>query len=696
MNTKALGLVAVCLIFSTFAGCGGDNDDSGGGSLEPTGQPTPNVSPTPDPTSTPTPVPSPTAEPTPVPTVEPTSTPTPTPTPPPSATPAPFSIGLLPDTQGGSDSTGQAHVAMHPMAEVLKQQSDAGVDMVIALGDLTDNGSTLEFAEWRSVAEPYAQAGIEFLPVMGNHETSYAYTVEWIRNMRDFIPEDAVHMPGYEWVNYYVVRENVLIIGLAYYNLPVAFEWIKQVYAENENRVDHVVIASHDGLIGAKYGETLEHIVDGAKDDNWVYDVQPQIRDFLADIDAIYVQGHEHQYQRSVISAKTMLTTYPSGSTPSGGNYRMDVYTQIMAGNASYKGYEFRYGERDLVQAIIAQKNATMSNGSAGFDVNSSILRFDGARVDYWSWFAPHTATSNAADQAFAADWKLLDTFSRTTNRCEALIYPDSIPEGTRPVMVLQTEYISDDCIADDGTLARLVGGTNATFNRTNTRTRDLEYTPGISRAESLNDLLRLAYQWLFQVHESWSPNLNSAARVIPDVGEDLILIPETSIDLKEHVSLSWLPAEGTLSDSLVISGLQNQTGMFQGAYGTPMDLELDAGLAMSSPTGDAKAPVTLPATASKHWDISDAVADTYAVEFIQPDSLTGVATLAKRVGDSWVPLASAACVISAAWDSSVLSSAPARDGDCSTMPLVGYDQATGAWWAVLDHDIELALITAQ
>lgn len=88
----------------------------------------------------------------------------------------------------------------------------------------------------------------------------------------------------------------------------------------------------------------------------------------------------------------------------------------------------------------------------------------------------------------------------------------------------------------------------------------------------------------------------------------------------------------------------------------------------MSSPTGDAKAPVTLPATASKHWDISDAVADTYAVEFIQPDSLTGVATLAKRVGDSWVPLASAACVISAAWDSSVFTSAPARDGDCSTM----------------------------
>ncbi|GAL13173.1 hypothetical protein JCM19233_4175 [Vibrio astriarenae] len=32
--------------------------------------------------------------------------------------------------------------------------------------------------------------------------------------MRHFIPEDAKHMPSAEWLNYYVVRENVLMIGL--------------------------------------------------------------------------------------------------------------------------------------------------------------------------------------------------------------------------------------------------------------------------------------------------------------------------------------------------------------------------------------------------------------------------------------------------------------------------------------------------
>ena len=126
-------------------------------------------------------------------------------------------------------------------------------------------------------------------------------------------------MPDYEWINYYVIRDNVLVFALAYYNLPVAFEWIKET-VEATNDIDHIVVASHDGLIGAKYGQTREQIVDGTKDDDWVYSVQPQIREFFADHDVIYVQGHEHQYQRSLVSAKTTLQTLPSSSTPTGGN----------------------------------------------------------------------------------------------------------------------------------------------------------------------------------------------------------------------------------------------------------------------------------------------------------------------------------------------------------------------------------------
>jgi hypothetical protein len=617
------------------------------------------------------------------------------------STPVPvekFSIGLLPDTQGGTDTEGQSHVAIYPMQNVLKQQANVGVDMVIALGDLTDGGSELEFAEWTSVAQEYKDQGIEFLPVMGNHESSYAYTVNWIDNMKNFIPEDAVHMPGFEWLNYYVVRDNVLIFGLAYYNLPVAFQWIKDTVLAKEDGIDHIVVASHDGLIGAKYGQTLEHIVDGTKDDNWVYDVQPQIRQFFSDQDVIYVQGHEHQYQRSLIAARKALETFPSSATPTGGNYRMGAYTQIMAGNASYKGYEFRYGERELVQMIVSQKNGTYSegNGSDHYDVNSAILTFEGQQVDYEAYYAEHQAKNNDAQYDFNADWKLMDKFSRSTNRCETIIYANSILYDTRPVLVFQTDYLSNDCYGDDGSFARLVGGTNNSFNRTDSRTRDFSYTPGFSRAETLNDLTRLAYQWLYVSHENWTPNLNSPNRVVPDPDTNELLVPETSIDLKEHVTLSWLPANDTQSDILIVSGTQNQTGMYQNAYGGDKDITQDTALVGSQTDGGAKAAVSLPTTATRKWDISDAVSDSYTVLFTgDKDTAPNTLNLAHETADGWQPIVSAECIVTLPWSDDIFTTTPERPEACAGEPLVGLDSDYGnRWWVILNEDTQLALIT--
>ncbi len=609
----------------------------------------------------------------------------------------PFTIGLLPDTQGGSDASGQAHVALHPLREVLKHQSAAGADMVIALGDLTDKGSAVEWQEWTSVAKTYRDQGMEFLPVMGNHEMNYSYTHAWVETMRDYIPEDAVHMPGYEWINYYVVRENVLVIGLAYYNLPIAIDWIEETLEKTAGQVDHVVVASHDGLIGAKYGLTREQIVEGTKDDDWVYAVADQIRALFSQHDVIYVQGHEHQYQRSLIAKDTAQTTFPSGSTPSGGNYRMNTYTQIMAGNASYKGYEFRYGERELVQMIIAQKNATQSGGSTHFDVNSGLLHFDNDRVNYQGYFAEHTATSNNSDQTFTADWQLHDQFTRTGNRCETVVYPNSIPDGTRSVMVFQPDYITDICLADDGSVARLAGGVNNTFNRTDTRGRDMEYMPGFSRAETLTDLTRLAYQWMYQFHESWTPNLNGEQRIIPNTVDNVLDIPETTIDLKEHVTLSWTPATtDTLSDILIVSGTQNQTGVYQGDYGETKDILTDAGLPGSTTdASSAKTPVVLPASATRNWNISDAVADAYAVEFKGAENLTADnAQLASLKASQWQPLTSGNCVTAGRWLKSYLQTPPVRPAECASQPLVGYDAGENTWWTVLNRDAELALIT--
>lgn len=602
-------------------------------------------------------------------------------------------VGLLPDTQGGGDN-----VSIHPMEAVLSKLDSMDVDIVIAVGDLTDHGTTKEFKQWTGVAEKYRDAGIEFLPLMGNHEDSYAYTVEWIANMKDYIPEDAVHMSGAEYLDYYVVRDNVLIIALRYYHLPVAFQWMKGVINEHRDSVDHVVIASHDGLIGAKYGETREQIVEGVAGPNRLLEQWDDIRDFFSKNDVIWVQGHEHMYQRSVVKAPIGLD---AGSwEKENRNYRLPQYTQIMSGNASYKGYEFRYGERELVQAIVQQKMNTMANGSTAFDANAGMLTFTGKRVDFETYFTEHTVTANEDGPKELAEpkWHLLDKFSRTLDRCERLVYANTIPEGTRPVMVLDPLYRTNECYAADGSVAELVDGTNDTFNRVESRTRTLSWTEGFSLAQSQTELMRMAYQYLFQFSQPWTPNLNGENRIVPNMEDDSeVEVPETTIDLKEHLMLSWMPATSeTVSDILLISGTQNQTGTFSSAYGAPKDIEADAGLPGSQPDGSAKARVTLPETASKNWDLATAVSDTYVLQFYAPGSedpaqlILGV----KTAEGTWTVMADESCVIEATYNAEYLAQMPERDASCDDAPLVGFDANHGSrWWAVLNADVEVALL---
>ncbi|WP_112478668.1 metallophosphoesterase family protein [Vibrio variabilis] len=634
---------------------------------------------------------------------------------PPHMTAPELKIGLLPDTQGGG-----YNVAIHPMEAVLKKHQAEGANMVIAVGDLTDNGSTKEWEQWTGVAEKYREAGIEFIPLMGNHETSYAYTVEWIENMRHFIPEDAIHMPGSEWLNYYVKRNNVLVIALAYNNLPVAFDWITEVIETNEGQFEHVVIASHNGLVGAKYGLIREEIVEGEKGKDLLFDIHQDIKELFAKHDVIWVQGHDHQYQRSQVHARRYGSNVQAqlegdtdnstlGSTPSGGNYRMPSYTQIITGNASYKGYEYRYGEREKIQDIIQHKVDTNKNGSSHFDVNAPMLTFKGDRVDYRAYSAPHTISRNEDGEKELADgsiqWQLMDQFTRGLNRCESIIYPNSIPEGQRPVLNHLVKYYTNHCVAKDGSTVQLVGGTNNTFNRIDSKTRSMDYTAGKSRAETMNDMMRLAHQFMYVENKAWDPNLNAAERVVKgdkktdDTGAETgsVVVNETTIDMKEHVTVSWLEkTKDTLSDMVIISGMQVHGGTYQGAYGAAKNLKTDSGLAKSQPDGTSKAPVTnLPSTATQMWDVDKNIADTFGLEFTTNTSLNhNNAQLAHYREDKWQPLTTRECVVEGPWDESYIETPPQRPAACGDAPVVGYDSQYGSrWWVMLNKDTQLALI---
>ena len=607
-----------------------------------------------------------------------------------SGTPAALNVGLLPDTQGSGPN-----VAVYAMDAVLAKLQAQGADVVIAVGDLTNDGTPEEFAQWLSVADKYQADGMEILPLMGNHEDSWAHTVRWIDAMRPYIPKDAQHMPYAEFLNYSVVRSNVLIINIRYWGLAGAFPWIRETIERHRDEVDHIIIGSHDGLVGAKYGQVREQIVSGQRGENSLMDQYDDIRRFFVDNDVIWVQGHEHQYQRSVIRGP--FTAINKSWTETGGNYRLPYFTQIMSGNASYKGYELRWGESELVQRIIQHKSNSMSNGSPAYDVTAPLLRFNGSRLDYSAWYAEHTVQNDLGDRGALADpdWILFDTFSRTTDRCEKIVYPNSIPAGTRPVLDHDVTYRTPECRGPDGVIARIEAGTNDTFNRVDSVSRTKSYTPDWSRATSATDLLRLTYQYIYQYHQNWTPNLNGNNRAFVD-GEQ-VRVPETTIDMKKHVTLSWLPATSdTASSILVVSGTGGQNGIYNSAWGALKDIEGDAGLPGSQPDGSAKAPHVLPAHATREWNIEGAATDAFVVSFSVPDSLAGRHLIPGILEDGeWAPAGSADCVIDAAFHESWLDTPAPRDAACNGERVIGFDDSEGhgVWWIITDRDIELALL---
>src|SRR5690606_38034541 len=181
-------------------------------------------------------------------------------------------------------------------------------------------------------------------------------------------------------------------------------------------------------------------------------------------------------------------------------------------------------------------------------------------------------------------------------------VFPSSIPPGNQLNMTHDKRYRTQHCESPNGDSARLLAGENNIFNRHDTRTRTNSITPGVSTAKSNMELLARYYRFLNIVHESYSPNLNNSQRVrLINVGteDEEVEIRETTIDLKKLVSLSWTGKRAdTLSDVLIVSGIQGQDGTYISARGVPKDITAHTGLpgARGDGSEDGKPPVTLPA----------------------------------------------------------------------------------------------------
>lgn len=595
-------------------------------------------------------------------------------------------IGVIPDTQGGGQNT-----SIMPMRALMEFYREQDVDLLLVVGDLSEDATPAEYAQWRSVVDDYREDFV-MLPLQGNHDIK-GTDQDWYDNVSDLIPADAIQMAGQQDKNYALVRDNVLIVVVSYGQIPYAYDFVREMIETHRAEVDHIIVTSHNTMVGSRYGNIRERAVeayDTSASDQAFLLVHEDYRQLFAENDVLYVAGHEHQYLRSLVSG-----------------YYGGHYTELVSGNASYKGYDSRFGESELIQNVVMTK---INDGSTGsLDVNASILTFTGNLVDYRSYYETHTIFSNEDGMRELAEpqWKLIDRFTRTTDRCDKIVFPSSIPEGNQLNMTHDKSYRTSPCTSASGFTARILDGENQIFNRYDTRTRTTNVEPGVSTAQSNTALAARYYRWLHIPHASYNPNLNNSQRVrLINAGtpDEEVQIRETTIDLKKQVSLSWTAAQqGSASDVLIVSGIQGQDGTYVGARGAMKNLATDVGFAGSYGDGSelGKQPVTLPAErVNSNWVLDDdARGDDFVLQFNLPaDADPATLNLARwdAAAEAWAAVAPASCLSTAAYDSSYLSSLPADvDAACPTaagLVSVGVPHI----WARLDQEGAYALITRE
>ncbi|RZS86429.1 metallophosphoesterase family protein [Pigmentiphaga kullae] len=590
-------------------------------------------------------------------------------------------VGILPDTQGGDSG-----VALHPMKAILDLYARSGVNVVLAVGDLVENGTPAEYALWRGLAEQY-KGRMTILPIMGNHDPK-GIDQDWYDTVEGFIPADAQHMPGSAYKNYALVRDNVLFINISYGWLERAYDFVESMVKEHRGKVDHIILQTHNSFAGNRYGLVRENLVDGSLaivNDVRFREAYDKYRKLFAEHDVIYVSGHEHHYARSLIRDDSDLG-----------------FQQIISGDSAYKGYETRFGEHERIQNVLMHK---VQHEDTGFvDANASIFTIQGGMLDYRSYFATHSVARNedGPKELATPQWKLLDRFVRSTQRCEKVVFPGSVPADIQRNSAYDPSYRTSYCASASGHRARLLDGTNRSFNRYDTRTRGMSATPGYSYAGSNMEMLSMMYRYMFISDESFSRNLNNSRRarlVNEGTGDEEIEVRATTIDLKKLVALNWRKrGKDTVSDVLWVSGIAGQTGTYIDPWGRAKDITTATGLPGSYGDGSesGKLPVRLPAHATRQWELSaDQSGDAYVLEFALPEGAdAGATTLARRdANGKWIALAPASCISKLPYQAAFLSALPA-DVDASCAAAVGYDATKSAYWARVDKEGAFAVVT--
>lgn len=428
---------------------------------------------------------------------------------------------------------------------------------------------------------------------------------------------DIVGYDGIEDLMYYTIQNNTLFIALDFYASDLVsinyegtwlliYPWLKDLLQEKGASVDHIVMFGHEALSTKKrpsvydYDQYFDYISSLSTQNDGESDVETEpgilgldtgqlgylqlqdesspglmdnVLNLLSEYKVNYIAGHDHQYSRSMI--------HPDNSDTSVG------FTQIVAGNASWKAYNNRYGVHDQYETGLAQDNFAQVGDYEGSNsqytksltkfeksnkISFVIVEVNGRQITYKNYYAPvnfseadmnmgtywdeaqsawvqydvDPTSGETVEEIIDIEWHIGDTASYTNDATQRIVSP------YESYWMTTSTPDNDDYI---GTEAAILDGYNLTYNSVEVLTTDTQDSKQTG------------------VHANYEDDLGTGKGEYTSFAEAYNIGREEQA-MNELLSLSWFADnnETTVSDILYINGNLNQDGSYKNTNGFVQD----------------------------------------------------------------------------------------------------------------------------
>ena len=437
---------------------------------------------------------------------------------------------------------------------------------------------------------------------------------------------DIVGYDEIEDLMYYTIQNNTLFIAIDFYASDLVsvsykgtwiliYDWLKNILETKGSTVDHIVLFGHEPLSTKKrphvydYNEYYDYIssldANGDSDDDDATEpgilgldtgqlgylqlqdesspgLMDNVLNLLSKYKVNYISGHDHQYSRSMI--------HPDNEDTSVG------FTQVVAGNASWKSYNNRYGANDEYETAFAQDNFVQAGDYEGTNsqytksltkfektnkISFVIVEVNGRQITFKNYYAPvnfseadltmgtywdesqsawvqydiDETTGETIEEIINIEWNVGDVASYTS---------DALQRVVSPYESYWTTTSTPDEEGYIGTEAAILDGYNLTYNSVEVLATDTQ-----GNKQTGSDV-------------NYEDDLGTSKGEYKTFAETYNITRDENA-MNELLTLSWFTDnnEVTVSDILYINGNLNQDGTYKNTNGfvqdtSPSDLYYD------------------------------------------------------------------------------------------------------------------------